>query len=99
MKKLFAIISAVILFSCCEPSEKKKIVPTNVVFTIENIEAVKDSSGIFSKYHITFQDTLFDTDIPSVQSASFSIIDTSGKYNANQKLILTLQPDTSTENY
>lgn len=98
MKKILSILSAVILFSCCVPSEKKKIVPTNVVFTIENIEAVKDSSGIFSKYHITFQDTLFDTNIPSVQSVSFYMIDTSGKYNANDKLVLTIQPDTSIEN-
>lgn len=99
MKKILSVLSAVILFSCCVPSEKKKIVPTNAVFTIEKTEAVKDSSGIFSKYHVTFKDTLFDEEIPYAQSASFSIIDTAGKYNANDKLILILQPDTSTENY
>lgn len=96
MKKLITTLSLTILFIGCEPV-KQKVRASKNIFSIILIEPLKeDSSGIFSKYHIEMNDTLQDgSEYYHIEEASFSIIDTTGKYDANDKLILTLQPDTS----
>lgn len=95
MKRLITLLSLATLFSCCGPIERK-VAPSKFVFRIESIRTVEESQGIYSKYFISMTDTLFDgNSMPSIQSVNFFVVDTSGKYDANTKLILTLQPDTT----
>lgn len=97
MKKILTILCVITLFVACEPA-KTKVRASKNIFSIVLIEPLKDdSSRIYSKYHIEMNDTLKDGSQCGchTERVSFSIIDTNGKYDANDKLILTIQHDTT----